>query len=131
MFFAYILTFLVFFVVDIVWLGFLGKELYYNELSGFLKKDFNWAAAMIFYFIFVAGICFFAVMPGIRASSQLTSLIHGAFFGLVTYATYDLTNLATLEKWPVKISIIDILWGIILSSIVSFAGYHIFRKIGV
>jgi uncharacterized membrane protein len=122
---AYLLTFAVFLAVDLVWLGVLAKNLYRKYLGEFLTDQINWTAAFIFYFLFVVGISIFAIYPAVAKASVGKAILLGALFGFFTYATYDLTNLATLKGWPLQIVFIDILWGSVLSAIVSFAGYHI------
>jgi uncharacterized membrane protein len=124
---SYLLTFAVFFAIDMAWLGFIAKDLYRKHLSQFLTDDVNWIAAIIFYFLFVVGIFIFAIMPAVEKNSLNSAILMGALFGFFTYATYDLTNLATLKNWPLTIVFIDILWGSVLTSIVSTAGFSIVR----
>jgi uncharacterized membrane protein len=83
----------------------------------------NWPAALIFYLLFVVGILVFAVLPGLEAGSLKTTLLRAALLGLIAYATYDLTNLATLKDWPVVVTVVDLAWGTVLSVAVSLAGY--------
>lgn len=87
--------------------------------------------ALIFYLLFVVGVLIFAVIPGYQAQSLSKTLMLGALFGLMTYATYDLTNLATLKDWPLKVTIIDIIWGTSLSTITGLAGYYIAQLINL
>lgn len=124
-FIAYLLTFLVFLLIDLLWLGVVAKGLYRRHLGGLLAEEVNWTAAIIFYLLFVAGIFIFAIVPGLQKASFSYALLYGALFGFFTYATYDLTNLATLKGWPVKIVVIDIIWGAVLCTLVAAAGYHI------
>lgn len=126
---GYVLTFAVFIIVDLIWLGFIAKSLYAKYLGSFLTDNVNWIAAIIFYLIFVAGIVLFVVYPSVEKESLLNAIVMGAIFGIVTYATYDLTNMATLKGWPLEIVIIDILWGAVLSTIVSVSGYLIFKQL--
>lgn len=126
---SYLLTFIVFLVVDLIWLGFVAKDLYRKYLGDFLATRVNWPAAFIFYIIFVIGIFVFAIYPAVSRDSVYSAILLGALFGFFTYATYDMTNLATLKGWPVPIVIIDIIWGALLSAIVSFSGYHIVKWI--
>ncbi len=109
----------IFMVIDLIWLGFVGRSLYQKYIGHLLKKDVNWTAALIFYGLFVLGLTFFAVFPALEASSLTDALLLGGFFGLLMYATYDLTNLATLEGWSVPITIIDMIWGTFLGALVS------------
>lgn len=122
---SYLLTTLVFFAIDITWLGFIAKGIYRKHLGGFLSDTVNWPAAIIFYLLFIVGIFIFAILPAVEKSSLKTAIVMGALFGFFTYATYDLTNLATLKNWPLPIVFIDIAWGIVLTSSVSTAGYYI------
>ena len=126
---SYLLTFVVFLMVDMLWLGVIAKNIYQKYLGGFLADNVNWTAAVIFYLIFVVGISIFAIYPAVNKGSVFNAIIMGALFGFFTYATYDLTNLATLKGWPLTIVFIDILWGTTLSAIVSFSGYYIVKWI--
>lgn len=118
-----------FLIVDLLWLGVIAKNIYSKYLGSFLSDNVNWTAAIIFYFIFVVGVSVFAIYPAVEKESVLRAIILGALFGFFTYATYDLTNLATLKGWPISIVIIDIIWGSILSAIVSVSGYYIVKLI--
>lgn len=122
----FLVAFLVFLVIDLVWLGLIAKNFYRKHLGFLMSDNVNWTAAIIFYLIFVAGIVLFVVSPALKAESLGHALLYGALFGFVTYATYDLTNLATLDKWPLKITIIDLIWGTFLSTSVSVITFLIF-----
>ena len=124
---SYLLTLIVFLIVDMFWLGIIAKNLYKKYLGGFLTDKVNWTAALIFYLIYVVGISIFAIYPAVNKGSVFNAILMGALFGIFTYATYDLTNLATLKGWPLQIVFIDILWGAFLSAIVSFSGFHIVK----
>ena len=126
---SYLLTFVGFLMVDLLWLGIIAKNLYQKYLGDLLSDKVNWTAAFIFYFIYVAGISIFAIYPAVQKESVFNAILMGALFGLFTYATYDLTNLATLKGWPLPIVFIDILWGIILSASVSLSGFYIVKWI--
>jgi uncharacterized membrane protein len=121
----YFLTFAVFFIIDMAWLGFVAKDLYRKHLSNFLTDNVNWVAAFVFYFLFVIGVFIFAIVPSVEKNSLSSAIMLGALFGFFTYATYDLTNLATLKDWPITIVFIDIIWGTVLTGIVSTAGFYI------
>ena len=116
---VYGITVVVFFLVDIVWLGFISKNLYQKYLGDFMAPKVNWTAAIIFYFIFIAGLVFFAINPAIGKESLKYAILVGGFFGFIAYSTYDLTNLSTLKDWPVNITIIDITWGTFLNAATS------------
>lgn len=124
---GYLLTFVVFLVVDLLWLGVIAKNIYQKYLGDFLTDSLNWTAAFIFYLIYVVGISIFAIYPSVNKDSFYNAILMGALFGFFTYATYDLTNLATLKNWPLPIVFIDILWGAVLSAIVSLSGFYIVK----
>ncbi|MGZ2369644.1 DUF2177 family protein [Ancylomarina sp. YFZ004] len=126
---SYLFTFIVFLLIDLLWLGIIAKKLYQKYLGDLLSDKVNWTAAFIFYFIYVAGISIFAIYPAVQKDSVFNAIMMGALFGLFTYATYDLTNLATLKGWPLPIVFIDILWGVILSASVSLSGFYIVKWI--
>lgn len=113
---VYLITVVVFFLVDIVWLGFIAKNLYKKYLGNLMAPNVNWTAAIIFYFLFIAGLVFFVINPAIEKESLKHAIVIGGFFGLIAYSTYDLTNLATMKDWPLNITVIDIIWGTILNA---------------
>lgn len=124
---SYLLTFIVFLMIDMLWLGVIAKNIYQKYLGDFLSNQVNWTAAFIFYFIYVLGISIFAIYPSVNKGSVYNAILMGALFGFFTYATYDLTNLATLKGWPLPIVFIDIIWGSVLSAVVSFSGFYIVK----
>ena len=124
----YLITFSVFFLIDIVWLGFISKNLYSNYLGHLMAANVNWYAALLFYFMFIAGLVFFVINPSIEKQSVLYAILAGGFFGLIAYGTYDLTNLATIRDWPLNITIIDLIWGTFLNSTTSGITYLIVQK---
>jgi uncharacterized membrane protein len=126
---SYVLTAVVFFAVDLLWLGLIAKDLYQKYLGDLLAEKVNWTAAIIFYLLFIIGISIFAIYPAVQKDSVGHAILMGALFGFFTYATYDLTNLATLKGWPMGIVFIDITWGTILTAIVSTAGFYITKWI--
>ena len=119
----YLLTIPVFFAIDLLWLGVIAKGLYQKNLGHLLSPEVNWPAAFAFYFIYIAGIILFAVRPALADQSLFKALVWGALFGFFTYATYDLTNLATVEGWPVLITVGDLLWGAVLSVVVGYVSF--------
>jgi len=118
----------VFFAIDMVWLGLVAKNFYRSQIGALMKPDVNWIAAIIFYLIFIAGLVIFVIAPAIEKGSWTHALLFGALFGLVCYATYDLTNLAVARDWPLLVTIVDMIWGTILGALVSFATYSIFTN---
>jgi len=121
----YLYTVPIFFAIDMLWLGVIAKQFYQTRLAHLLATDVNWAAALVFYAIYIAGILLFAVVPGLRARSLRKALLHAAGFGFFTYITYELTNMATLPNWPLSMVVIDTLWGVALCSAVAAAAYGI------
>ena len=119
----YIVTAALFFAIDILWLGVIAKNFYKRHLGRFFRDRVNWTAASIFYCLYILGIIIFAILPGMNFDSMVRTVILGMLYGLFTYATYDLTNLATLKDWPVKIVVVDILWGMVLCGLVSAGGF--------
>ncbi len=127
----YAIGFVSFLAIDMVWLTLIAKNFYAKHLGSLLSPQVNWLAAILFYLLFIAGIVVFTVTPALAQHSWLKALLLGALFGLITYATYDLTNLATLKNWPVLVTIIDLIWGTVLSASVSVATYFIAIKLGL
>ena len=123
----YLLTVPVFFAIDLVWLGLVARNFYQNNLSHLLSPAVNWPAAISFYLMYIAGIILFAVRPALDEQSLAKAAIWGALFGFFTYATYDLTNLATLRDWPIKVVVVDIAWGTLLCTLVASGSYQIGR----
>jgi uncharacterized membrane protein len=124
----YVLTVPVFFVIDIVWLGVIARGFYRRQLGFILSPDVNWVAAVTFYLIYIAGIIFFAVRPSLASGRLSEAALLGGLFGFFTYATYDLTNMATIKDWPLKIVIIDIAWGTCLCALVAALSFLIARQ---
>jgi uncharacterized membrane protein len=126
----YGIAFIVFFAIDLIWLGIIAKDLYQKQIGHLLKQDVNWYAAIIFYLLFIAGLVYFVLLPHVGPDASVWKvLLTGAIFGFITYATYDLTNLATLKDWPIQITIIDLAWGTFLgasTSTLTFLLYNLF-----
>jgi len=116
----YLLTLAIFFFIDMIWLGLVAKNFYRQQLDGMLSPKVNWPAAILFYLLFIAGLLLFVISPALAQGGALQALWQGAFFGLIAYATYDLTNLATLNNWPLLVTVVDLAWGAVLGGAVSF-----------
>lgn len=127
LFFSYILTALAFAIIDFVWLGIIMKDSYRAGIGHLMAPAFNIPAAIVFYLLYTLGIFFFAIYPSYLKESLGTAAMVGAFFGLIAYATYDLSNLATLKSWPLSLTLIDMAWGFVLSGSVSAIGYYCLR----
>jgi uncharacterized membrane protein len=127
----YLLTALVFFAIDLVWLGVVAVGFYEKHLGFLLAEQPRWIPAILFYLIFIAGQVVFAVLPGLEAGSLKRTVTLGAFLGLTAYATFDLTCLALFDGFPVVVVVVDMVWGSVLSATVSAAGYGIGRRLGI
>ncbi|MCA9371972.1 DUF2177 family protein [Candidatus Woesebacteria bacterium] len=127
----YLIALPVFFAIDMVWLGLVAKNFYAKQIGHLMKADVNWIAAIIFYLIFIAGLVVFVIAPAIEKGSWAHALIFGALFGLVCYATYDLTSLAVAKDWPLLVTIIDLIWGAVLAASVSVISFLIAHKLGL
>jgi uncharacterized membrane protein len=125
----YGIGFLVFLAIDAVWLGLIARQFYGKYLGHLLSPTPNFIAAGIFYLLFIISILVFAVIPGLNQNSVIKAVMLGALFGLITYATYDLTNLATLKDWPLLVTVVDLIWGTVLSASVAGITTAIAQKI--
>ena len=114
---------LVFVVLDLLWLGVVAVGFYQRELAALLRPDPVWSVAAVFYVMYLAGVMVFAVAPALDAGAWTAALWRGAVFGLIAYATYDLTNLATLRDFPARLAVVDMAWGTVLTATVSVAAY--------
>lgn len=126
---AYVCTALVFLVIDAVWLTMMGDRFYKPLMGDMVLKDFRLAPAIAFYLIYVAGMVFFAITPAIANGKWSTALVYGAAFGFFAYATYDLTNQATLRSWPMVVTVVDLAWGTCLTAAASALGFIAARAI--
>ncbi len=124
----YAVAFIVFLIIDLIWLGVVSKNFYQQELGYIMSANPNWIVAGIFYIIFIFGLLFFVIHPALESGSFKEALLKGLFFGLVTYATYNLTNLATLKDWPLNLTIVDLIWGTTLGGLVSSISFMILNK---
>lgn len=118
----YLIALAVFLIIDSFWLGLIARRLYRSQIGFLLRDKFNFKAAGVFYLFYLAGLVFFVITP---AESWTFALLAGLFFGFITYATYDITNLATIKDWPVKLTIIDIVWGSFIAGITSLITFLI------
>jgi uncharacterized membrane protein len=118
----------VFFAIDMVWLGLVAKNFYRGQIGFLMKTDINWVAAISFYLLFIVGLVLFVITPAVEKGSWSYALLYGILFGLITYATYDLTNLATLKDWPLFVTLVDLAWGAVLAASVSTVTYFLATK---
>lgn len=124
---SYFVSLFIFLLLDAVWLGFIAKDLYQKEL-GALLGPVRWGPALLFYLLYLSGVVYFAILPALEKKSCSKALINGALFGLIAYATYDLTNLATIKDWPTKMVIYDLLWGLFITATTSLSTFFIIKK---
>ena len=121
---AYLGAGLAFAVIDAVWLTTVGPKLYRPALDDVLADQFNLPAAIAFYLVFIAGVLMLAILPAVREGAGWTrAMANGAMLGFVAYATYDLTNQATLKVWSLKVTLADIGWGTVLTACAAAAGF--------
>lgn len=126
---VFLVALIIFFAVDMFWLGFIAKSFYTKQIGFLMKENINWTAALIFYILFIAALVLFVIQPAIDKKSLQHAILMGAAFGFITYATYDLTNLATLKDWPLLVTIVDLCWGAFLAASVSALTYLISTKV--
>ena len=124
---VFIVTFSIFIIIDLIWLGLVAKNFYSKYLGYIMAPQPNWPVAIIFYMLFVVGMMVFVLLPALSSSSMSHALLYGMLFGFFTYATYDLTNWATLKDWPWFLSIVDIIWGSSLGALTSSISYYVLK----
>lgn len=127
---AYLSILLPFGLLDAVWLSLMGPRLYKPTLGDILLANVNVPAAVAFYLIYPIGILVFAVLPALKAGSVAPALLYAALFGALAYATYDLTNQATLRNWTLQLTLADVAWGAIASGAAGAASYYVTRTVG-
>ncbi|NIM01564.1 MAG: DUF2177 family protein [Acidobacteria bacterium] len=127
----FLLTAVVFFAIDLVWIGVVAAQFYERHLGAFLAPRVRWGAAILFYVIYIVGLLVFAVLPGLSSGSLARAAALGAFLGFMAYATFDLTCLALFRDFPVKVVVVDLAWGTLLSATVTSAAYGIGRWLGI
>lgn len=126
---AYVTTALVFLAIDAVWLTLAAQRLYRPLMGDMLLDDFKVAPALLFYLIYIAGIVVFAITPALASDRWTTASYYGAFLGLFAYATYDLTNQATLRGWPLAVTVADLCWGTLLTAFAATIGFLVTRAV--
>ena len=124
----YAIALVIFLAIDMVWLTLIAKSLYAQHLGYLMAPKAKLLVAFLFYLLFVVGLQFFVLNPALASGSWKTALFAGMFFGLVTYATYDLTNLATVKDWPVLITAIDLVWGSFVSGVTALLSFLVIKR---
>jgi uncharacterized membrane protein len=127
---AWLVTGLVFTGLDMVWLSLTASRLYRPVIGELMSGKVDLAPAVLFYLLYVSGLVFFAVWPGVKSGDLGKAAVAAALFGFVAYGTYDLTNQATLRVWAWKLTIADMAWGAVASGAASFAGVWAARLLG-
>ena len=120
---GYLASLIVFLVVDFAWLSVMAPRFYKPTLGDIAIPGFNLAPAVVFYLLYPIGLVIFAISPALKTGSWTTALLYGALFGFFTYATYDLTNHATLRNWTTSLTVVDVAWGTFLAAVAAVAGF--------
>jgi uncharacterized membrane protein len=126
---AYVSTAIVFFALDFIWLSVAVNGIYRARVGDLLLDKPVLPVAAVFYLVYVVGAVAFAVLPALRADDWTRALWGGALLGLVSYGTYDMTNLSTLKGWSMEVSLIDMAWGTVVTAVASVAGFFITRAV--
>ena len=126
----YLISMGVFLSIDLVWLGLVAKNFYAGQIGQLMAKDVTWTAALLFYLIYVAGLMYLVMLPNETAGYR-ELFIKGAVVGLMAYGAYDLTNLAVLKDWPVVVTVVDIVWGMVLTGTVAVASVWLWKALAV
>ena len=119
---TYAVTFVVMVALDMIWLGFVAKSFYQEGIGHLMAEKPVVPVAVAFYVMYAIGLVFFAVVANEASTGYGKTVLHGALFGFFAYATYDLTNLATLKNWPVGLALLDMAWGTVVSAVSALAG---------
>lgn len=126
---AWLAALIPFCLVDFVWLGLMGPRLYRPALGDLVAASPRLAPAVVFYVLYAVGLVWFAVAPAITQGGWRGALLNGALYGLFAYATYDLTNQATLRSWPVKVTVLDLAWGVFASALAAIISYVVTARL--
>ena len=125
----YIATLVALVAIDFIWLSQMGERLYRPVMKDMVLQDFRPAPAIVFYMIFAFGLVWFAGLPALNDGSARTALVNGALMGFVAYATYDLTNRATLKAWPLDVAVLDIAWGGFMTACAALVGFLVLQAL--
>ena len=128
---TYVTTLAVFLLADMAWLGAMAPRFYRPTLGDIALSGVNLAPAIAFYVLYPSGLLIFAILPALKNGTISTALLNGALFGFFTYATYDLTNQATLRNWTLQLTLIDVAWGSVLAAASAISGYWIAARLGL
>jgi len=126
---AYAIALTTFLALDLLWLGVVARGFYASQLGGLMRDNINYAVAGGFYLAYVAGVVFFATAPALAEGSWQKAALNGFLLGLLAYGTYDMTNIATIRNWPVAMSLVDMGWGGLVTSLVALSSFHLTRAL--
>lgn len=124
----FLVAFTAFIIIDLVWLGVIASSFYQDQLGDLMADNVIWPAAILFYILFVVGILYFSVIPALKKKSLDFALKNAALYGFFTYMTYELTNYSVLQDWPFALVVVDIIWGVVLSTSVAWVAYVILSR---
>ena len=127
---SYLVALLIFVVIDLVWLTWVGGPVYRQSLGDILLSTIRMQPGVAFYLIYPLGLVVYAIHPAMSGSSLAATLLAGAMFGFFTYATYDLTNFATLRNWTMTVTLMDIGWGCVLGAVTAAATVVVTQALG-
>ncbi len=128
-FISWLVALVIFLVLDSLWLGIVARDFYRSRLSNVIDMQVQFPVAAVFYMLHITGVMIFVIQPAAQNGSGLLMLLcRGGLYGLFTYATYDLTNLATVRNWPLSLALTDILWGTVLNAMVALSGFLVWRR---
>lgn len=122
---AYAVTAVVFLALDLIWLGIVARDYYRTQMAHLIAPDFAAVPAVAFYVLYIFGVTYFATSTALRSGVWQDAIVPAALFGLIAYATYDLTNWAVLRDWPARLALIDMAWGTALTSVASAVGAYV------
>lgn len=130
MFMLYGITAVAFLFIDIIWIGVFAKGFYAQHIGGMLGERVNWAAALVFYAIYIGGILVFVLIPALRNGSGASHvMVMGLLLGLFAYSTFDLSALALFKDWPAIVAVVDIVWGSFLTASTAGISHVIFQRL--
>lgn len=125
-FFTYLLTLPLLMLFDFLFLGVFAKNYYSKLMSGAVTIEFNYFYAILFYLLYLLGLFIFVIYPNVQTQNLFGAIAFGAMFGFFCYMTYDLTNIATVKNWPLQLIFVDILWGTLVTTFISYIAYNIY-----
>ena len=127
--YAYVTALVAMAILDGLWLGVVAKDFYRTQMGALMAPKPLWGPALFFYLLYPAGLVFFVISPTLKEQSLTVAILAGAFFGLVAYATYDMSNLAATSGWPSALAIVDMVWGAVLTAAVCGIAYVVTSRV--